>query len=160
MRIAHPQVAALGLGAALIGAAAPAATAFPKGEFFIQRAKLSQRPDGSWSGPGKLDGIRGRLTITGPVVLLQQERHVIHWTWVAGRRRVAGCSSNQVISRPNGVQLWDGNGRITSASEQERRYRGRRVSLYGPTRRDDLTHAQISVAEFHPSIEMPAHACR
>ena len=136
------------------------AEAFPKGEFFIQRAKLTQRESGSWSGRATLDGIKGRLTITGKVVLLTQEKHTIHWKWVAGDRRVSGCSVNEVLSRPNGVLLWDGSGRITRTSAKERKYAGRSISLYGPTKKSDLTHAQISIAQFHPHPGLRARKCR
>ena len=128
---------------------AAVAVALPKGWFFIQRAKLTKQADGSWSGPGTLDGIKGTLTIRGTV----------HWAWVAGKRRVAGCAVEEVLTRPHGVQLWDGYGRITTTSAQERKYRGRHVGVYGPTKRDDLTHAQISVAQAQPHPGLRAVNC-
>jgi hypothetical protein len=114
--------------------------------FFIQGAQLTKQPDGSWSGPGTLDGVKGTLTIKGPILLLKQETHRIRFTWVAGKRSVSGCSYNEVLTRPHGVQLWDGSGQITKNSAQESKYKGVHVSVTGPTQRNDLTHAKISVA--------------
>ena len=138
---------------------AAVAVALPKGYFFIQRANLTKQADGSWSGPGTLDGIKGTLTISGTVVLLTQQKHTIHWKWVAGKRRVAGCAVEEVLTRPHDVQLWDGFGRITTTSAQERKYQGRHVGVYGPTKRDDLTHAQISVAQPQPHPGLPVVNC-
>jgi hypothetical protein len=130
-----------------------------KGEFFIQRAKLAKQADGSWSGPGKLDGVKGTLTLTGapdPATDAVEFNNkdgfrTLHWTWVAGKRRVAGCASDRIIIRPNGILLWDSRGaKITKTSAQERKYLGRKVSLYGPTKKSDPTHAQISIHEFAP----------
>jgi hypothetical protein len=132
--------------------------------FFIQGAQLTKQPDGSWAGPGTLDGVTGTLTLTGPVVLLKQETHRIRFTWVAGKRRVSGCSYNEVLTRPHGVQLWDGTGQITQTSRQECKYKRVHVSLTGPTQSDDLTHAKISVAEisvaFHKAHpDLPFNDC-
>ena len=33
------------------------------------------------------------------------------------------------------------------------------VSLHGPTKRSDLTHAQISIGEYKPSAQFPAGRC-
>jgi hypothetical protein len=129
------------------------------GEFFIQRAKLANQTDGSWSGPGKLDGVKGTLTLTGApdpatdAVEFDNKSgfRTLNWTWVAGERRVAGCASNRIIIRPHGILLWDSRGaKITRTSAQERKYLGRKVALYGPTKKSDLTHAQISIHEFTP----------
>ena len=147
---------------AIIALGAGAAVAH-KG-FFIQGAALTKQPDGSWSGPGTLDGVKGTLTVTGTIVLLKQSGHKIHFTWVAGKRRVSGCSYNEVLTRPHGVQLWDGGGQITKTSAQERKYKGVHVSLSGPTQRNDLKHAKISVAEisdaFHKAHpDLPYNDC-
>lgn len=131
------------------------AAAKTKGEFFIQRAKLTSQDDGSWSGRGTLDGIKGTLTITGApdpstdAVEFESKAgfRKVRWTWIAGKRRVAGCSRERIIIRPNGVLLWDGGGKITKTSAQERTYLGRKVSVYGPTKQSDPTEAQISIAE-------------
>ncbi|MGZ8633195.1 MAG: hypothetical protein ACXWZZ_04975, partial [Solirubrobacteraceae bacterium] len=133
--VAVLAIIALGAGAALAN-----------NGFLINGATLTKRPDGSWSGPGTVDGVKGTLTLTGTIVLLKQSQHKIHFTWVAGKRRVSGCSYNEVLTRPHGVQLWDGSGQITKTSAQERRYTGVHVSLSGPTQRNDLKHARISVA--------------
>jgi hypothetical protein len=131
------------------------AVAKDKGEFFIQRAQLSTQAQGTWTGPGTLDGVKGTLTITGApdpstdaVEFERQEGfHKLRWTWVGGKRRVAGCSRERIITRPNGVLLWDGGGKITKTSLKERQYVGRKVSVYGPTKQSDPTHAQISIRE-------------
>ena len=83
---------------------------------------------------------------------------------VAGKRSVSGCSYNEVLTRPHGVQLWDGSGQITKTSAQERKYKGVHVSLSGPTQRNDLTHAKISVAAisdaFHKAHpDLPFNDC-
>ena len=132
------------------------ATAKKKGEFFIQGAKLAKQADGSWSGPGTLDGVKGTLTLTGApdpatdAVEFESKGgvHSLRWKWVAGRRSVAGCSRERVIIRPHGVLLWDGGGRITKTSAQERKYKGRKVGVYGPTQSSDPSHAQISIHQF------------
>lgn len=155
----HRMAGAVGL-AALLAAVAGPATAKKSDQFFIQGAKLTKQADGSWSGPGTLDGVKGTVTITGTVVLLKQQTHNIHWSWVAGSRRVAGCSVEQVLTRPHGIQLWDGGGRITQTSAQERKYKGRQMDLYGPTKASDLGHAQISIREYQPGPEPAPKTCR
>lgn len=155
----HRMAGAVGLAAVLAAVAGPA-TAKKNDLFFIQRAKLTKQAGGSWSGPGTLDGVKGTVTITGTVVLLKQQAHNIHWSWVAGARRVAGCSNEQVLTRPHGIQLWDGGGRITQTSAQERRYKGRQMDLYGPTKASDLGHAQISIREYVPGPAPPPQNCR
>lgn len=151
--------AAVGLAAVLAAVAGPA-TAKKNDLFFIRGAKLTKQADGSWSGPGTLDGVKGNVTITGTVVLLKQQTHTIHWSWVAGSRRVVGCSVEEVLTRPHGIQLWDGGGRITQTSPQERKYKGRRIDLYGPTKASDLEHAQISIREYEPGHGPPPKTCR
>jgi hypothetical protein len=134
------------------------AAARKKGEFFIQRAKLTKQADGSWSGPGTLDGVRGTLTMTGApdpstdAVEFESKAGFrnLHWTWVASKRRVAGCSRERIIIRPHGVLLWDGGGKVTKTSLKERKYLGRKVGVYGPTQSSDPTHAQVSIREFAP----------
>ena len=135
-------------------------------EFFIQNARLTKQVDGSWSGPGRLDGVRGTLTLTGapdPATDAVEFESTagnrnLRWTWVAGRRRVAGCSRDRIIIRPNGILLWDGGGKITSTSRQERKYQGRKVGLYGPTKQSDLTRAEISIHQVPPG--RPTPSCR
>ena len=113
------------------------AVARTKGEFFIQRAKLTKQADGSWTGRGTLDGVKGRLTITGApdpetdAVEFDAKGgfHKLHWRWAAGKRRVAGCSRERIIIRPHGRLLWDGGGRITRTSRKERKYLGRKVGV-------------------------------
>ena len=150
----------IALAAVVVALGAGVAVAKTKGEFFIQRATLTKQADGSWSGPGTLDGVKGTVTITGSVVLLKEQKHPLHWTWVAGKRRVVGCSVNEVLTRPHDIQLWDGGGRITKTSAQESKYQGRHVDLYGPTKRDDLTRAQISIRESKPRPGLPAVNCQ
>jgi hypothetical protein len=147
--------------AAALALTSGVAVAKSKDEFFVKRANLTKQADGSWSGPGTLDGVKGTVTITGKLdpakdaVEIRSDSeyrskkgiHQLRWEWTAGKRLVAGCSGNRIIIRPHGVMLWDGGGRITKASAQERKYRGRAVSLYGPTKSSDLTHAQISIRE-------------
>jgi hypothetical protein len=127
-----------------------------KGEFFIQGAKLAKQTDGSWSGPGTLDGVKGTLTMTGApdpatdAVEFESKSgvHNLRWTWSAGKRSVTGCSRERVIVRPHGVLLWDGVGRITKTSHLERKYKGRKVGVYGPTQSSDPSHAKISIHQF------------
>ena len=143
-----------------------AAIAKTKGEFFIQRAKLAKQADGSWTGPGTLDGVKGKLTLTGApdpstdAVEFNAKGgfHRLHWTWAAGKRRVSGCSRERIIIRPHGVLLWDSTaGKITKTSAQERKYQGRKVVVYGPTKSSDPAHAQISIAQPQPG--RPVRAC-
>jgi hypothetical protein len=51
-------------------------------------------------------------------------------------------------------------GRITQTSAQERKYEGRKMSLYGPTEASDLDHAQISIREYTPGPAPPPKNCR
>src|SRR5919201_1597160 len=122
------------------------------------QATPGRRPkqaDGSWSGPGTLDGVRGTLTMTGApdpstdAVEFESKEGFrnLHWTWVASKRRVAGCSRERIIIRPHGVLLWDGGGKITKTSLRERKYLGRKVGVYGPTNSSDPGDAQISIHE-------------
>ena len=142
----------------------PGLAAAKRGEFFIQRAKLTRHADGVWSGRATLDGVRGTLRMTGApdpatdAVEFSSKGgfRTLRWTWVAGKRRVAGCSRERIIVRPHGRLLWDGGGRITGTSAQERRYRGRKVGVYGPSQQSDPTHAQISI---HESAQPQVH-CR
>ena len=149
------------IGLVLVFAALALATgaALAKTEFFIQGAKLTKQSDGSWTGTGKLDGIAGKVTVTGTVELLKTKRHKLEWSWVSGKRRVAGCSVNEVLTRPHGIQLWDGGGRIKKTSTQERKYQGLPIGLYGPTKRNDLTHAKISIRSFTPTKKFPVTRC-
>ena len=133
--------------------------ALAKTEFFIRGAKLTKQSDGSWTGNGKLDGVTGKVTITGKVELLKTKRHKIQWSWVSGKRCVSGCSINEVLTRPRGIQLWDGAGKIKKTSKQERKYKGLYINLYGPTKRNDLDHAKISIRSYTPSKKFPATRC-
>jgi hypothetical protein len=128
-------------------------------EFFIRGAQLTKRADGSWTGSGKLDGVTGKVKVTGKVELLKTRRHKLQWSWVSGKRLVAGCSVNEILTRPRGIQLWDGAGRITKTSSQERKYRGLYINLYGPTKRSDLDHAKISIRSYTPNKSFPAVRC-
>ena len=134
--------------------------ALAKSKFFIQGAELTKQADGSWAGPGTLDGVRGKLTITGTIDLVSNEEpHTIHFRWKAGKRVVAGCSVNEILQRPHGVMLWEGDGRITTTSRKERKYQGLHVHLTGPTKSDDLTHAKLSVSSYTRSSSSPAVNC-
>ena len=147
-------------GALIAVSALTAGVAVAKeGEFFIQGAQLTKQSSTTWSGPATLDGVKGRLTLTGTIVLLKQQEHRIRFRWVAGKRLVEGCSFNQVLTRPHDVQLWDGSGEITKTSTRLRKYKGLPVSLYGPTKRNDLKHAKISVRSYKPSARLPARDC-
>jgi hypothetical protein len=136
-----------------------AGTVLAKTEFFIRGAKLTKQSDGSWTGNGKLDGVTGKVTITGKVELLKTKEHEIQWSWVSGKQQVSGCSLNSVLTRPRGKQLWDGNGRIKKTSRRYRKYKGMSINLYGPTRRTDLDHATISIRSYKPSKKFPAVRC-
>jgi hypothetical protein len=126
------------------------ATARPPG-FFIQGAQLTRQADGSWTGPGTLDGVKGTLTVTGQIdVMSFVAPRKLHFSWVAGKRLVAGCAYEQWYSRPNDRQLWAGAGQITKTSKLERRYRGVNVGLGGVTNRADLQHATVSVRAMSP----------
>ena len=135
------------------------AAAKTKGEFFIQGAQLAKQADGSWSGSGRLDGVSGTVTLTGApdpatdAVQFESKKgfRKVKWTWVAGKRRVAGCTRERIIIRPNGVLLWDGSGSITTTSAQERKYKGRKIDVYGPTQSSDPGHAKLSLRQSgHP----------
>lgn len=133
--------------------------AFAKAEFFIQGARLTKQNSRTWTGPATLDGVKGRLTVTGTIVLLTPQEHRVRFRWAAGKRFVSGCSYNAVLTRPHGVQLWDGSGQITHTSRRQRKYKGVHVALYGPTRRNDLKHAKISIRSFAPSRDLPTRDC-
>jgi len=97
------------------------------------------------------------VTITGKVELLKTKRHTITWSWKSGKRVVSGCSVNQVLTRPHGIQLWDGGGRVKQSSE--RKYRDLYINLYGPTKRSDLDHAKLSIRSFTPTKKFPGNRC-
>jgi hypothetical protein len=138
------------LGTICVLAAGGVATARPPG-FFIQGAQLTRQADGSWTGPGTLDGVKGTLTVTGQIdVMSFVAPRKLHFTWVAGKRLVAGCSYTQWLSRPNDRQLWGGTGQITKTSKLERKYQGIHIGLNGVTNRADLQHATISVGARSP----------
>jgi hypothetical protein len=130
-----------------------------KTELFIRGAKVTKQADGSWSGRGKLAGVSGDVTITGQVELLKTKRHKIQWSWKSGNQQVAGCSVNQVLTRPHGIQLWDGSGRVRKTSSKYRKYKGLPVNLYGPTKKSDLNHATISIRSYKPTKQFPAVRC-
>jgi hypothetical protein len=156
LRTAIPRMIVVALLAAL---ALATGIAIAKTEFFIRGAQLTKQSDGSWTGNGKLDGVTGKVKVTGTVKLLKPERHKLQWSWVSGKRLVAGCSVNEVLTRPHGIQLWDGGGRITKTSSNERKYKGLYVNLYGPTKKSDLAHAKISIRSFTPSKKFPGTRC-
>ena len=133
--------------------------ALAKTDFFIRGAQLTKQADGSWTGTAKLDGVSGKLTVTGKVELLKTKRHKVLWSWKSGQRLVSGCSINQVLTRPHGIQLWDGGGKITKTSSQERKYKGLNINLYGPTKKNDLDHAKISIRSYTPGKPFPAARC-
>ena len=64
-----------------------------------------------------------------------------------------------VLTRPHDVQLWDGYGEITKTSARLRKYKRLPVGLYGPTKRNDLKHAKISIRSYKPSAGLPARDC-
>jgi hypothetical protein len=133
--------------------------ALAKTDFFIRSAKLTKQSNGSWTGNGKLDGVTGKVTVTGKVELLKTKRHKLSWSWESGKRLVSGCTINEVLTRPHGIQLWDGTGRIKKTSSQERKYKGLYINLYGPTKRSDLNHAKLSIRSYTPSKKFPAGRC-
>jgi hypothetical protein len=155
------RAARIVLAGALAGAVAVTGVAAAKTEFFVRGAKLTKQADGSWSGSGKLAGAGGQVTVTGKVELLKTRKHTIKWSWKSGKRLVSGCSVNQVLTRPHGIQLWDGSGRVkqTGNSKSDRKYRGLYINLYGPTKRSDLDHAKLSIHSFTPSRKFPAVRC-
>jgi hypothetical protein len=155
-RTATRRIFLIGLCAAL---ALATSAALAKTEFFIRGTKLTKQSDDSWTGNGKLDGVTGKVTITGKVELLKTRKHKLSWSWVSGKRSVSGCSVNSILTRPHGIQLWDGAGRIKKTSSQERKYRGLYINLYGPTKRSDLDHATISIRSYTPSKKFPATRC-
>jgi hypothetical protein len=155
-RTSKPFIVFVVLSAALAFATG---VALAKTEFFIRGAKLTKQSDGSWTGNGKLDGVNGKVTITGKVELLKTKRHKIQWSWVAGKRNVSGCSINEVLTRPRGIQLWDGGGRIKKTSNQESKYKGLYINLYGPTKRNDLDHAKISIRSYTPTKKFRGNRC-
>jgi len=145
------------LAVVLAGSIALTGVAVAKTEFFVRGAKLTKQADGSWTGSGKLGGASGKVTITGKVELLKTKRHTITWSWKSGKRVVSGCSVNQVLTRPHGIQLWDGGGRVKQSSE--RKYRDLYINLYGPTKRSDLDHAKLSIRSFTPTKKFPGNRC-
>jgi hypothetical protein len=147
-------LAALAILAIGAGVAAAAHTGFR-----IHKSRLTVQSDGSWTGPGMLDGVKGTLTLTGKIVVLNQEMHKIQFTWKAGKRVVSGCSYNEILTRPHGTQLWDGVGQITKTSKQERKYQSIHVYLSGPTKRNDLTHATITIGASGPLAGQPNRNC-
>ena len=150
------QIVVAGLCGALLLAAG---AALAETEFFVRGAKLTKQPDGTWAGRGKLGGVTGDVTITGEVELLKTKRHVISWSWESGKQVVSGCSRNSVLTRPHGIQLWDGTGRIKNTTRKYRKYKGLYINLYGPTKRSDLDHAKISIRSYTPSKKFPATRC-
>jgi hypothetical protein len=136
------------------------ATAKSRG-FFIQGAQLTRQADGSWTGPGTLDGVAGTLKLTGPIdpTLPVTEERKVHFKWTAGKRLVAGCSYESWLARPGGRQVWGGNGQITKTSKQERKYKGLDIGIGGVTYLADLQHAQVSVRQFRTSPSYPARKC-
>ena len=150
------------VGLVVISAAMVLATgaAVAKGPLSIHGVRLTLQPDGSWTGPARLDGRKGKLTVTGPIDLSSNEQpQTIHFTWKAGKRLVAGCTVNEILQRPHGVMLWDGLGRITRTSRKERRYQGLHVGLTGPTHSGDELHAKVTVSSYKPSTTFPAVHC-
>jgi hypothetical protein len=135
-------------------------TALAKSAFYIHGVKLTRQSDSSWTGLGRLDGRKGKLTVTGPIDLSSnEEQQTIHFRWKAGKRIVAGCTVNEILQRPHGIILWDGLGRITSTSRKERKYQGLHVSLTGPTKSDDQSHAKLTIGSYKPNSTFPAVNC-
>ena len=143
---------------AVMALAAGAAVA--KTAFRLHGVTLTRQPDSSWTGSARLDGRKGKLTVTGPIDLASNgQPQTIHFSWKAGKRAVAGCTVNEILQRPHGVMLWDGLGRITKTSRKERKYQGLHVGLTGPTHSGDERHAKVTVVSYRPSTTFPAVHC-
>jgi hypothetical protein len=95
----------------------------------------------TWSGPASGVGRSGTLTLTGPTRFAgapTQPRaakpRTLRWRWVTQRGTVGGCVPNTILRRPHRRWVWDGLGRITTATGDFRRYSGQGAGIAGETR--------------------------
>jgi hypothetical protein len=140
--IVAPTVALAVWAAATVASAA----ATPAVKLKVRAAVLTRSADGSWAGAAlspQLGG--GHMTLTGKVVFrpdTEPSRGIVRFRVTFKKGWLRGCLHNTVLLRPGNRYVWDGPGRITSASASLRRYRGIRVYGGGLTMADDLTHAK------------------
>jgi hypothetical protein len=109
----------------------------------------------TWRGQARGPGGVGTLTISGTVNLTARpccdtprshapnSTHTIAFTWTSAGGTLRGCVANTIYRRPQGRFVWDGIGRVTSATGTLRRYRGRSVSIAGETRTTAPDRARI-----------------
>jgi len=72
--------------------------------------------------------------------------HTIVFTWATAGGSISGCVANTIYRRPHGRLVWDGGGRVTSATGTLRRYRPRGMGIAGDTRTSTPDQVRIILA--------------
>jgi hypothetical protein len=120
-------------------------TPIPKGTGVRAVGALRRTGATTWSGPARGPGGSGTMTVTGrvdivgrpccdtPRTLGPRAAHVIRIGWVTRGGKFMGCISNTILRRPHGRFVWDGTGRVTTATGVFARFRGRGIGLAGVT---------------------------
>jgi hypothetical protein len=98
----------------------------------------------SWRGEASGPGGSRTLTVTGrlqfslhccnvPLHLPPGPRSTLRFRWITSQGTLAGRLDNRILRRPHGRWVWDGPGRVTSATGALGRYRHRSVGSAGET---------------------------
>jgi hypothetical protein len=112
----------------------------PKGIPLRIRGAVRRVGTERWQGTVPGPGGAGVLTLVGRVDLRARaccegfhryNTHVLRFRWTSARGSISGCVVNTTYRRPHARFVWDGPGRIISASPAYARYRGREIGLGG-----------------------------
>jgi hypothetical protein len=134
----------------------------PKGTGVRTVGALARTRATVWSGPARGPGGSGTMTVTGRVEIVRRAccdtprtlgaraAHVIRVRWVTAGGEFTGCINNTISRRPHGRFVWDGTGRMTTATGVFARFRGRGIGLAGVTSTALTSRARVIVATGAP----------
>lgn len=130
----------------------------PAGTELRVRGTLPRLSVTSWSGAATGPGgggtltATGTLTLTGAVNFANGARHTVAFRWTSPYGELDGCWDATIVRRPHGRWVWDGPGHVTTATNQLRGYKGRRLDIAGLTPTTATDHVRVLIrASARPS---------
>jgi hypothetical protein len=111
--------------------------------------------DTTWRGQARGPGGEGTLTLSGTVDLTPRpccdtprsrprpSAHTVRFTWTSPSGTIGGAVRNTIYRRPHGRFVWDGLGRVVTATRVLGKYRGRQVGIAGVTTTSSPDRARI-----------------